>query len=84
MWIATRSSYAVSGRLHLARVLHAERFVELVISITRDFVDLGHIVVIHWRPKKEGTMVTLSLIAVVGTFFLLAACALSGPAAISR
>jgi hypothetical protein len=29
-------------------------------------------------------MITLSLIAVVGTFFLLAACALSGPPAISQ
>jgi hypothetical protein len=44
----------------------------------------GHIGVIHWGPKKEDAMITLSLIAAVGTFFLLAACALPGPPAISR
>jgi hypothetical protein len=59
-------------------------FVKLVISITRRFVDLSYIVVIHWGPKKEDAMITLSLIAVVGSFFLLAACALSGPPAILR
>jgi hypothetical protein len=59
-------------------------FVKLVISITRRFIDLSYIIVIHWGSKKEDAMITLSLIAVVGTFFLLAACALSGPPAILR
>ena len=78
MWVGiSRSS---QNRVPLGN----DRFVKLVISITRDFIDLGYIIVIHWGPKKEDAMITLSLIAVVGTFFLLVACALSSPPPIPR